>query len=198
MDKLKNQTVELLPFHAINEFMRNDFRLSVIRSTLNALPDLPSNTRATLGRLTKKYVKVPGFRNSEKAPSMVKAVPMAESFEKQPDLAGAILAAWVECHSDLRQKAYDFLTGRGWKLLPLEADRVKFGGFLITWPKEESFEILGPAFKEKFSDAPYTTDEILLMVVWLTMHLPYQMVEKTDFQCIPKLGKEENRPEAEG
>ncbi len=152
MDVLKNQTVELLPFHAINEFMRNDFRLGVVRSTLSALPTLPGNYRATLDRLTKKYVKVPGFRNSEKAPSMVKAVPMAEAFEKNPDLAGAVLGAWVESHTELRQMAYDFLTGRGWEVLPLQADRVKLGGFFVTWPKEESFEVLAPAFTEKFPE----------------------------------------------
>lgn len=187
MDILKNQTVEQLPFHAINEFMRNDFRLAVVRSALSALPSLPGNHRATIDRLTKKYVKVPGFRNSDKAPSMVKAVPLAESFEKNPDLVGAVLAAWVESHPDLRQMAFDFLTGRGWELLPLAADRVKLGGFFVTWPKEDAFDILGPAFKEKYPETSYSSDEVLLMIVWITMHLPYQMVEKADFECIPKL-----------
>ncbi len=195
MDILKNQTVELLPFHAINEFMRNDFRLAVVRSALSALPGLPGNYRATLDRLTKKYVKVPGFRNSEKAPATVKAVPIAESFEKSPELVGAVLAAWAESHSELRQKVYDFLTGRLWEVLPLEADRVKLGGFFVTWPKEDAFDTLSQAFIEKYPEASYTNDEVLLMVVWITMHLPYQMVDKANFQCIPKLGKDEKPAE---
>jgi hypothetical protein len=140
MDFMKNQSVELLPFHAINQFMRNDFRLSVVRSTLSALPNLPGNNRATIDRLTKKYVKVPGFRHSDKAPTAVKAIPLAEAFEKRPELAAAVMAAWVENHIDLRQKVYDFLTSRAWEVLPLEADRVKLGGFFITWPKDEDFE----------------------------------------------------------
>jgi hypothetical protein len=191
MNILKDQTVELLPFHAINEFMRNDFRLGVVRSALSALPGLPGNYRASLDRLTKKYVKVPGFRNSDKAPAVVKAVPIAESFEKSPELVGAVLAAWAESHTDLRQKVYDFMTGLGWEVLPIEADRVKLGGFFVTWPKEDAFDTLNPAFKEKYPDAAYTQDEVLLMVVWITMHLPYQMVDKAGFQCIPKLGTEE-------
>ena len=195
MNLLKDQTVELLPFHAINEFMRNDFRLSVVRSALSALPGLPGNYRATLDRLTKKYVKVPGFRNSEKAPAAVKAVPIAESFEKSPELVGAVLAAWSESHTDLRQKVYDLLTSRGWEVLPLEADRVKLGGFFVTWPKEDAFDILSPAFTENNPGTTYTTDEVLLMVVWIAMHLPYQMVDKAGFQCIPKFGKEEKPAE---
>jgi len=191
MEISKNQSVELLPFHAINQFMRSDFRLSVIRSALSALPNLCSDHRSAIDHLTKKYVTVPGFRNSDKAPNAVKAVPLAEAFEKRPDLAGALLAAWVVSHIELRQKVYDFLTSRGWEILPLEADRVKLGGFFITWPKDEDFELLGQAYKEQNADSAYTTDEVLLMVVWITMHLPYEMVEKTDFQCIPKMEKEE-------
>jgi hypothetical protein len=195
MDSKKNQSVELLPFHAINQFMRSDFRLSVIRSALSALPNLCDDHRNAINRLTKKYVKVPGFRNSDKAPNAVKVVPLAEAFEKRPDLAGAILAAWVVSHMELRQKVYDFLTGRGWEILPLEADRVKLGGFFITWPKDEDFEMLGQAYKEQDADSAYTTDEVLLMVVWMTMHLPYELVEKADFQCIPKMEKEQKPTE---
>jgi hypothetical protein len=195
MDFMKNQSVELLPFHAINQFMRNDFRLSVVRSTLSALPNLPGNNRATIDRLTKKYVKVPGFRHSDKAPTAVKAIPLAEAFEKRPELAAAVMAAWVENHIDLRQKVYDFLTNRAWEVLPLEADRIKLGGFFITWPKDEDFETLGQAFKEKNPEDAYTADEVLLMIVWITMHLPYEMVERADFQCIPKMDKEEKQAE---
>ena len=195
MDFMNNQSVELLPFHAINQFMRNDFRLSMIRSALSAMPNLCDDHRSAIERMTKKYVKVPGFRNSDKAPSAVKAVPLAEAFEKRPDLAGAILAAWVVSHLELRQKVYDFLTSRGWETLPLEADRVKLGGFFITWPKDEDFEMLGKTYKEQNPDSAYTTDEVLLMVVWITMHLPYEMVEKADFQCVPKMEKEEKPAE---
>jgi hypothetical protein len=195
MDFINNQSVELLPFHAINQFMRNDFRLSMIRSALSAMPNLCDDHRSAIERMTKKYVKVPGFRNSDKAPNAVKAVPLAEAFEKRPDLAGAILAAWVVSHIELRQKVYDFLTSRGWETLPLEADRVKLGGFFITWPKDEDFEMLGKAYKEQNPDSAYTTDEVLLMVVWITMHLPYEMVEKADFNCIPKMEKEQKTAE---
>ncbi len=195
MDIFNNKTVELLPYHAINEFMRNDFRLAVVRSTLAALPGLPPNYKSAIDRLTKKHVKVPGFRNSEKAPAAVKAAPIAEAFEKHADLVGAVLAAWVESHAELRQSIYDFLTSRGWELLPLDADRVKMGGFLVTWPKDESFEVLSGAYKESHPDSSYTTDEVLLMMVWMTMHLPFNMVEKAEFQCIPKLGKEEKPAE---
>ena len=78
--------MQFIPFHAINEFMRSDFRVILLRSTMQALPELPSKTQASLNKLTKRYVKVPGFRNSAKAPASVKAVGMVKAFEKEPKL----------------------------------------------------------------------------------------------------------------
>ncbi len=39
---MDDKTTQFLPFHAINEFMRDDYRAIVIRSTLNALSTLPA------------------------------------------------------------------------------------------------------------------------------------------------------------
>ena len=36
-DTSKNKQAHFLPFHAINEFMRTDFRAEVVRSALQAL-----------------------------------------------------------------------------------------------------------------------------------------------------------------
>ena len=123
-----NNQSEYLPFHAINEFMRPDFRLSVVRDTLNALPDLSEEHNNRINRLTKKLVKVPGFRNSEKAPTMMKIVPMSKSFENSPELVAAILAAWAELNADLRIRVYNLLKERGWSILstdqPLNMDMI--------------------------------------------------------------------------
>ena len=105
-----NKQVEFIPFHAINEFMRNDFRISVIRSTLTALPKLSPEFSKPVDRLTRKFVKVAGFRNSVKAPASVKAVAMVKAFENQPKLVASILHAWSESEAELRQEIFDLLT----------------------------------------------------------------------------------------
>ena len=93
---MSENQVEFLPFHAINDFMRSDFRLSVVKSTLGALNSLPESQRNSINHLTKKLVKIPGFRHSDKAPAFVRAIPTANAFEKSPELVAAILAAWAE------------------------------------------------------------------------------------------------------
>ena len=105
--------MEFLPFHAINEFMRTDYRMILLRNTLLALADVSPKTRAAVDKLTKKYVKVPGFRNSAKAPASVKAVGMVKAFEKEPRLVGAILSAWAENNTELSQQIFEILAGFG-------------------------------------------------------------------------------------
>ncbi len=51
------ENTEFLPFHAINEFMRPDFRLSVIRDTLTSQEKLPEDLCKYLDEKIKKNVK---------------------------------------------------------------------------------------------------------------------------------------------
>ena len=190
---MDDQEIPFFPFHAINEFMRPDFRLSMIRTTLQALPQLPETLRTPIDRLTRQVVKVPGFRNSAKAPTSLKVKPMADTFEKNPQLVSAILSAWSEAKPELRQQVYDLLSERGWEVLPPEADRTQLPGFLTAWPKGEDFEVLNAAYKEAYPDSSESSDEISLMVVWLSGRLPYQMEEDEE----EELGEENETDIAE-
>lgn len=180
-----SQKAQFLPFHAINEFMRNDYRLTVVRAALTALPTLPEPLRRPVEQLTKKLVKVPGFRHSDKAPARVRVIPTAEAFEKHPELVAAILAAWAEAHPDLRQKVAELLKARHWEFFPLEVERQKLPGFGIKWPKGESFEILVQAFQEMFPGDPTSSDDICLMIVWVANRLPYPDLEEEEAPADP-------------
>ena len=175
---MEDETVQFLPFHAINEFMRSDYRLAVLRSTYTALPDLPESYRAPLERLSRQFVQVPGFRNSAKAPVGKKIRPAAEAFEKSPALVAAVLSAWAEAHAALRQQIYELLQKRGWEILPPDSDRTQLPGFFPAWPHGEDFETLNKAFQAAFPAAQASDDDISLMVVWLSARLPYQMEDE--------------------
>jgi hypothetical protein len=179
---MDDKKISFIPYHAINQFMRNDFRLAVIRSAMMALPDLDHGIVAPIDRLTKKLVKVPGFRNSAKAPATIKAVAMVKPFEKNPDLVAAILNAWAESRPELRGLIFELLTERGWKLLPIETNRTKLPGFLTFWPADDDFEVLYDAFTAAHPDAEASIDEISLMVVWLSSRLPIEKIDKTEME----------------
>ncbi|MCJ7701710.1 MAG: hypothetical protein MUO62_09020 [Anaerolineales bacterium] len=178
--------LEFIPFHAINEFMRNDFRLNVIRTTLLSLNQLDRQFSAPIDRLTRKHVTVAGFRNSVKAPATIKAVAMVKAFENQPKMVGAILNAWAESKTELRQLIYDLLVERGWKVLPIEADRTRLPGFMARWPAEDDYELLYQAFTDSHPEMEASIDEISLMVVWISGRLPIDKVSKDELD-MPEL-----------
>jgi hypothetical protein len=172
--------VAFLPFHAINDFMRDDYRLQVIRETLQALPELPAEYRSAVERLTQKVVVVPGFRNSMKAPSGLRVRPTVDAFQKSPQLVAAILSAWGEAHPELRAQVHDLLEERGWTVLPSEADRTKLPGFITKWPNGEDFEVLNKAYQEKYPLAQTKSDDVSLMIVWVSTRLPYDVPGEED------------------
>lgn len=173
----KDKEVQFFPFHAVNEFMRDDYRFEILRSTLAGAEGLSRGTGSSLNRLVKQLVKVPGFRNSSLAPAALKAKNAASVFEKSPVFAAAVLAAWAELHAQLGSQMYELLNQHGWNILPLEADRTLMPGFLLQWPKEDDFDALYAAFRETYPESEAGDDDLGMMAVWISGRLPYEMVE---------------------
>jgi len=188
----EKKEIHFLPFHAINEFMRNDYRGNVVKTTLNAMPDLPENLVKPLDQVIKKHVKVPGFRNAAKAPTAVKVIPLAKAFENNADVVASVLAAWGETHPELRKQVVEVLKVRGWqffpddlgiadlkpaalkewRILPWSIDRTRMPGFVTAWPKDSTFEEIYDTYVDMFPDGEEGIDNVSLMVVWLTLRLP--------------------------
>ncbi|GAB4521244.1 MAG: hypothetical protein Fur0018_01540 [Anaerolineales bacterium] len=172
-----------LPFHAINEFMLDEYRRQVVLASLMALESghvLPADLGRKLAALTKKHLSVPGFRDARKAPVRMRLQPAIKVFQKSPEFAAGILAAWAESLPELRRQVYDLLTGRGWELLPPEADRTVLPGFLTVWPAGEHFEVIAAAFREAYPQSETSDDDISLMTVWLGGRLPYEQAREAD------------------
>jgi hypothetical protein len=191
------ETTEFLPFHAINEFMRPDFRLALIRDTLSNQTKLNDPCSAALDQQIKKRVSVPGFRNSEKAPALIKVLPTSKAFENQPELVAAVLNCWSEIQHTLRDQVFEMLRLRNWPffsegedlelstlnlelikewpIFPIKMNRAKLPGFFIHWPKGEDFESLYANFSSLYPDSDMSLDKVSLMTVWLSMRLPYKV-----------------------
>jgi hypothetical protein len=177
---MAEKQIKFSPFHAINDFMRPDYRTEVITLVVSSLNDLPESDRKSINAQTKHLVQVPGFRNSSQAPARLRIKPTISAFEKSPQLAAAVIAAWATLHAELRQEVYDLLVSRGWELLPPDADRTRLPGFLTTWPQDEDFEKIDQAFSEKYPDHDVSGDDVSLMTVWLAGRLPYQQEGEED------------------
>ena len=178
MSEENEKELSFLPFHALNQFMRDDFRRDVIRTAVMGMARLPGGFRSGIDRYVRRYVSVPGLRNSVKAPPALKARHLPGPFEDHPDLVASVLAAWAEIKTELRGQVFELLTERGWDLLPVDADRTRLPGFMTVWPAGEDFEVLNEVFAEKFPESEATTDEVSLMVVWMSGRLPVDEPEE--------------------
>ncbi len=171
---------EFLPFNAINEFLLTDYRLNLIQEVFSRQKELADERQSAINRLVKRLVNVPGFRNSVPAPAPLKARSAVSAFERNVDFCANVLSAWYELHPDLAARVYEFLTGRGWELLPVETDRAKLPGFLTRWPKSDSFEELDDAFAKAYPDDTTHEYDLNLMITWLWGRLPVDMVETAE------------------
>jgi hypothetical protein len=174
---MDDQQVEFLPFHAINEFMVNDYRLQVLQTVFSQFGKLPGARRAAINGLVKRLIQVPGFRNSTLAPAGVKARSAATVFERQPEFVAQVLQSWADLNPDLREKVHAFLSAREWDLLPAEADRSKLPGFTPEWPEGQDYDVLGEGFAEMYPDVTVDVNDLRLMMVWLSGRLPYGMYD---------------------
>ena len=177
---MDDKRVQFIPFNAINEFMVNDFRLHVIQTVLAGLNRLSGERRSAINNQIKRYIQVPGFRNSLQEPTGVKARAAVPVFERRADLVGQILQAWSELDPDLREKVFTFLTAREWELLPVDADRSKLPGFMTEWPEGQTYDVLDEAFNQMYPDFSGAVNDLRLMIVWLANRLPYGMYDDDD------------------
>jgi len=176
----KDEQVRFLPFHALNHFMMDDFRTRVVKTVLENYSALERDVQKDIDRQTAKHVKVPGFRNSTKAPARIKLKPMVSAFEKNADLVANIIHAWMAIKPELAGQVEGLLKARGWELLPLDADRRKVPGFLTRWPKDDEFDVLYDAYNASNPDPAFDQDEVSLMIVWVSGRLPVDMVDQDE------------------
>lgn len=169
--------VKFLPFHAINEFMLDDYRQMVFQSVFGKFSRLSEERQRKINSLIKKYVKVQGFRNSSVAPLPMKINGCITSFKKSPDFVAQILSAWFELHQDWAEIIHEFLMSKGWKILPIDADRTVLPGFMVEWPKDDDFEGIIQDFRDQQPEMSISDDDISLLVVWISNRLPYDHVE---------------------
>ncbi len=175
---MDDNQIQYLPFHAINEFMVDEYRLKVIQQVMRQIEKLPGEQRGRMNSLVRKHISLPGFRNSALAPLGLRVKGSVTPFERRPEFAAQVLQGWSELNADLRARVYEMLKARNWeKLLPAEADRSKLPGFMTQWPKSDTYDVLDQTYAEMFPDAPAENDDVRLMSVWVANRLPYELFE---------------------
>ena len=171
-DKEKTQ---YLPFHAVNEFMRDDYRLTILQEVYTSLDQASAIHRQLITRTFAKGVQIPGFRNSSLAPLAIKIKNSTSLFERSADFAATIMECWSNLHPPLKKAMFTLLSEKGWNPQPLDIDRSLLPGFLTDWPKTDTFDVLIKGIQEAIPEMKESDDNISLMAVWVGNRLPYNL-----------------------
>ena len=179
---MENKEIAYLPFHVINEFMVSPYRLSILSQVLEQQKNISTEHSKGIHNIVKSSLKVPGFRNAALAPLPIKVKHSEKIFEKNPEFVKHVLAGWAELHDELAEQIYEFLIEKEWKLLPLKVDRSKLQGILPTWPEKDDFGSLTDAFVEKYPEYAEQTDDVTLMIVWVSNRLPVDLKDPMEWE----------------
>lgn len=167
--------VEYLPFHAVNEFMRDDYRLNILQEVLSSLDQCKGIQKQIIMRLFSKGVQISGFRNSSQAPLPIRIKNSVSLFERSAEFSATIMECWSNLHPDLKAKMFTLLSERGWNPQPVSVDRSLLPGFMTDWPGSDTFEVLIQSIKEAGPELKESEDDISLMAVWVGNRLPYNL-----------------------
>ncbi|MBI9048303.1 MAG: hypothetical protein JEZ00_02700 [Anaerolineaceae bacterium] len=181
---MENKEIATLPFHVINEFMVSPYRLGILSQVFEQQKNISTSHSKGIHNIIKSSLKVPGFRNAALAPLPIKVKHAEQIFEKNPEFAKHILAGWYEINPELAKIVFSFLESREWKLLPLKLDRSNLPGILPTWPEKEDFETLTTAFVEAYPEYTDKTDDVTLMIVWISNRLPIEMKNPMEWEYV--------------
>ncbi len=176
----ENTKMQFLPFSALNEFMRDDYRSSVIQEVFTSFEKLDKEHAMRINRLFAKGVQIPGFRNSSMAPTAVKIRHASPIFERSAEFVALVVNCWCKLHSPLREAVWKLLDDRNWKPLPQEVDRSLLPGFQVDWPKGDTFETMIMALRQNNPEIVESDDNISLMMVWMGNKLPYGLYEEKE------------------
>jgi hypothetical protein len=177
---VNEKKAEFLPFHAVNEFMRDDYKFSILQEVMTHFEDCDKDKIMRVNRIFVKWVQIPGFRNSSLAPVAARIKHSVGLFEKLPDFAALMIECWSERHQELKQAVWQILDAKNWKPLPSEADRTQLPGFMLDWPKGDTFDLFIKAINESKPELNESDDNISLMVVWVGNKLPYNLFDEPE------------------
>ncbi len=167
-----SRSVEFIKFNAINEFMLEEYRLQVIQTVFDSFSRLSPEWQRRMVNGIKSYLSIPGFRNPNQAPLVLKMRHAVTAFQKNADFCALTLQIWSEANKELRAELAETLISKGWNVLPPEVDRTTLPGFLTSWPAGEDYDTVESAYKLKNPASNAPPDDIRLMAVWLSGRLP--------------------------
>ena len=156
------------PLSAVFQQMDFGYVRTVVGSALEFRSKASESVRSTLGSSIRKSVRLDGFKDTSRArPQQLTEPVMWEILEEGDDrLAGAVLRAWVESHSDLHDLVVDHLGSLG---ISAEYPDFKANVFKSAWIRDEWLSEC-EAITDDRGDLDF--DDVALMMCYVPGRIP--------------------------
>ncbi len=158
-----------LQFNAVYEVMSQAYREEVVSRALSFRGNLSSEASSALNSaIQKSRIRVNGYRAPHQAPHTLLRGPISQILDLHPELAGAVLRAWAESQSALRDKIADHLKNAG---LAAEYPDFQAGKFRRRWPIDDWRSQRDKFIQENVAD-DISEDDAALMLCFVTGRVP--------------------------
>ena len=158
-----------LQLNAVFEVMNQAYREAVVSRALSFRGELTSEGNNALNAaIQKSRIRVTGYRDPLRAPHTLLRDPISQALDFHPELAGAVLRAWVESQHTLHDKIVEYLEDAG-----LEAEYPDFqaGKFRRLWPRNVWHSRKDKFIQENAEDQ-FSEDDAALMLCYVTGRVP--------------------------
>ncbi len=158
-----------LQFNAVYEVMNPSYREAVVSRALSSRGELTSDAATALNSaIQKSRIRVTGYRDALRAPHTLLREPVSQALDFHPELAGAVLRAWVESQQALHDKIAQHLKDAG-----LEAEYPDFqaGKFRRRWPLN-IWHSQRDRFIQENAEDDFSEDDAALMLCYVTGRVP--------------------------
>ena len=90
-----------LQIREIFGFMNPEYREAVVRHAIDSRDKVPTETRRSLDSSIREYIRVDGYKNTDRAPAQYLREPVIKKVTLSDKLAGTVLKVWAESHDAL-------------------------------------------------------------------------------------------------
>ncbi len=146
--------------------MNDNYRGEVVKRALDWRSSVSSGARAALNNAINSYVDVDGFRNADRAMTLLLLKPVTDKAGALDAIAGGVLRVWAESHGSLRDEVVAFF----------EEESLLDGGgdytaeTVLTSPPESRWDDATNKLIERHPDV--SKDDVLLMSYYISGRMP--------------------------
>ena len=163
-----------LQISTIFGFMNSEYHGNVVQRALDSRSKVSTETRRWLNSAIREYIRVDGYKNTDRAPAHYLREPILKVVTQSDELAGAVLKVWAESHDALGAVVVKHLEDLA---MPPECPDFSGNRFRGSWFSEVWTRETDKILKRHVE---FEKDDVALMLCYVSGKIPRSEETKDD------------------